>query len=67
MSASSPSPPRCGSVAPDRALQPTSDGTATGYPDGLAGEEIPLGARVVAVCDVFDAIDNRPALTRRGP
>jgi two-component system cell cycle response regulator len=28
----------------------------TGYPDGLAGEEIPLGARVVAVCDAFDAM-----------
>ena len=27
-----------------------------GYPDGLAGEEIPLGARVVAVCDAFDAM-----------
>jgi two-component system, cell cycle response regulator len=33
----------------------------TGYPDGLAGEEIPLGARVVAVCDAFDAMTtNRP-------
>jgi diguanylate cyclase (GGDEF)-like protein len=32
-----------------------------GYPDGLAGEEIPLGARVVAVCDAFDAMTtNRP-------
>ena len=27
-----------------------------GYPDGLAGEAIPLGARVVAVCDAFDAM-----------
>jgi diguanylate cyclase (GGDEF)-like protein len=27
-----------------------------GYPDGLAGEEIPLGSRVVAVCDAFDAM-----------
>jgi putative nucleotidyltransferase with HDIG domain len=27
-----------------------------GYPDGLAGDEIPLGARVVAVCDAFDAM-----------
>jgi len=27
-----------------------------GYPDGLAGEEIPLGARIVAVCDTYDAI-----------
>jgi len=27
-----------------------------GFPDGLAGEEIPLGARIIAVCDAFDAI-----------
>ncbi len=27
-----------------------------GYPDGLAGEEIPLGARIVAVCDAFHAM-----------
>jgi diguanylate cyclase (GGDEF)-like protein/putative nucleotidyltransferase with HDIG domain len=27
-----------------------------GYPDGLVGEEIPLGARIVAVCDAFDAM-----------
>lgn len=27
-----------------------------GYPDGLAGEEIPLGARIVAVADSFDAM-----------
>jgi putative nucleotidyltransferase with HDIG domain len=27
-----------------------------GYPDGLAGEEIPLGARIVAVADTFDAM-----------
>jgi diguanylate cyclase (GGDEF)-like protein len=27
-----------------------------GYPDGLAGEDIPLGARVIAVCDAFDAM-----------
>ena len=27
-----------------------------GYPDGLRGEEIPLGARIVAVCDAFDAM-----------
>ncbi|HEV7883746.1 MAG TPA: HD domain-containing phosphohydrolase [Solirubrobacteraceae bacterium] len=32
-----------------------------GYPDGLAGAEIPLGARIIAVCDAFDAmISNRP-------
>ena len=28
----------------------------TGYPDRLAGEEIPLGARIVAVCDAFHAM-----------
>ncbi len=28
----------------------------TGYPAGLAGEEIPLFARIVAVADVFDAL-----------
>jgi putative nucleotidyltransferase with HDIG domain len=28
----------------------------TGYPDGLAGEEIPLAARVFTVADVFDAL-----------
>jgi HD-GYP domain-containing protein (c-di-GMP phosphodiesterase class II) len=28
----------------------------TGHPDGLAGEAIPLGARIVAVCDAFDAL-----------
>ena len=28
----------------------------TGYPDGLAGEAIPLSARLMAVADVFDAL-----------
>jgi diguanylate cyclase (GGDEF)-like protein len=27
-----------------------------GYPDGLAGEEIPLAARIIAVCDAYDAM-----------
>ncbi len=27
-----------------------------GYPDGLAGEQIPLGARIIAVADAFDAL-----------
>jgi diguanylate cyclase (GGDEF)-like protein len=27
-----------------------------GYPDRTAGEDIPLGARIVAVCDAYDAI-----------
>jgi HD-GYP domain-containing protein (c-di-GMP phosphodiesterase class II) len=32
-----------------------------GYPDGLTGEAIPLGARVIAVADAFDAMtSDRP-------
>jgi HD-GYP domain-containing protein (c-di-GMP phosphodiesterase class II) len=27
-----------------------------GYPDGLAGADIPLGSRIVAICDAFDAM-----------
>ena len=28
----------------------------TGYPEGLFQEEIPLSARIVAICDVYDAV-----------
>jgi two-component system cell cycle response regulator len=36
-----------------------------GYPDGLAGEDIPLGARIISVCDAYDAmVTDRPY--RRG-
>ncbi len=28
----------------------------TGYPDGLAGEQIPLGARIIAVAEVYDIL-----------
>jgi HD-GYP domain-containing protein (c-di-GMP phosphodiesterase class II) len=32
-----------------------------GYPDGLAGEEIPLGSRIIFVCDAFQAMtSSRP-------
>jgi diguanylate cyclase (GGDEF)-like protein len=27
-----------------------------GYPDGLAGDQIPIGARIIAVCDAYDAM-----------
>ena len=50
------------SAAPDlrevaklvRSTHENFDGT--GYPDALAGEEIPLGARIIVVCDAFDAM-----------
>jgi diguanylate cyclase (GGDEF)-like protein len=33
----------------------------SGYPDALAGVDIPLGSRIIAVCDAFDAmISDRP-------
>lgn len=32
-----------------------------GYPDGLRGDEIPLGAKIIAVCDAVDAmLSDRP-------
>lgn len=41
----------------------------SGYPDGLAGDAIPLGARVIAVADAFDAMTSdrvyRPAMSRQ--
>jgi two-component system, cell cycle response regulator len=33
----------------------------SGYPDELVGEEIPIGARIIAVCDAFEAmVEDRP-------
>lgn len=31
----------------------------SGYPAGLKGDSIPLAARVVSICDVYDALRNR--------
>jgi putative nucleotidyltransferase with HDIG domain len=37
----------------------------TGYPDGLKGDEIPLGARILSVVDCFDALtSDRPYRSR---
>ena len=33
----------------------------TGYPRGLAGEQISVGGRILAACDAFDAITSRRA------
>ena len=39
-----------------------------GYPDGIAGEQIPLAARIVFACDAYNAMTSdrvyRKALTR---
>ncbi len=36
-----------------------------GYPDGLAGDQIPLGARIIAICDAFDAMTSERAYGER--
>jgi diguanylate cyclase (GGDEF)-like protein len=37
----------------------------SGYPDRLKAEAIPLGARIIAVCDAYDAmVSNRPYRSR---
>jgi HD-GYP domain-containing protein (c-di-GMP phosphodiesterase class II) len=39
-----------------------------GYPDGLAGEQIPLAARIIAACDTWDAmVTDRPYRRARAP
>jgi len=39
-----------------------------GYPDGLAGETIPLAARIILVCDAYDAMTSeRPYSPGRDP
>jgi HD-GYP domain-containing protein (c-di-GMP phosphodiesterase class II) len=39
-----------------------------GYPDGLAGSQIPLSARIIAACDTYDAIvTDRPYRAARTP
>ena len=47
-----------------RASHERFDGT--GYPDGLAGEQIPIAARIVSTCDAFSAMTTtrsyRPAM-----
>jgi two-component system, cell cycle response regulator len=47
--------PALASIAPAvRATHERFDGQ--GYPDGLAGDEIPLAARIILACDAYDAM-----------
>ncbi|HEX2359935.1 MAG TPA: diguanylate cyclase [Solirubrobacterales bacterium] len=47
-----------------RASHENWDGS--GYPDGLAGEAIPLAARIIFVCDAYDAMtSDRPYARQR--
>jgi len=45
-------------VAAEIALTHHERWDGKGYPQGLAGEEIPLVSRIVAVCDVYDALSS---------
>ncbi len=38
-----------------------------GYPDGIAGQRIPLEARILTACDVFDALTSRRAYREPWP
>lgn len=38
-----------------------------GYPDGLAGEEIPLGAMVIATCDAYHAMTSNRSYRQAMP
>ena len=55
------------SLAPEARLVRASherwDGA--GYPDGLAGEQIPLGARIIFACDAFEAMTSGERPYRR--
>ena len=44
------------SIARDIARHHHERWDGSGYPDGLAGEQIPLCARIVALADVYDAL-----------
>jgi HD-GYP domain-containing protein (c-di-GMP phosphodiesterase class II) len=61
-----PVPALAGAAALVLACHEHWDGS--GYPLGLKGEEIPLGARLILACDAFDAMTSdrvyRPAMSR---
>jgi putative two-component system response regulator len=39
----------------------------SGYPDGLKGDEVPLLAQIVGICDAFDAITSKRAYHEQQP
>ncbi len=49
------------SIARQLALYHHEKWDGTGYPEGLSGNTIPLSARIMSLCDVYDALrSNRP-------
>jgi HD-GYP domain-containing protein (c-di-GMP phosphodiesterase class II) len=47
---------QCVEPVADQVLHHHERWDGAGYPDGLAGEQIPLGARIIFVTDAFDAM-----------
>ncbi len=47
------------SIGKEIALSHHERWDGSGYPDGLAGEDIPLSARIVALADVYDALTSK--------
>jgi putative two-component system response regulator len=43
-------------LAREIALRPHEKWAGSGYPGGLRGEAIPCSARIIAICDVYDAL-----------
>ncbi|MCB9478346.1 MAG: response regulator [Deltaproteobacteria bacterium] len=37
----------------------------SGYPDGVSGDEIPLGGRILAICDAYDAMTSNRSYRRK--
>jgi putative nucleotidyltransferase with HDIG domain len=44
---------------PDIACHHHENVDGSGYPDGMIGDALPLGSRIIAVADVFDALTSR--------
>ena len=53
------------SVAKDIAKYHHEKFDGSGYPNGLKGREIPLGARIVTIADIYDALRS-PRIYKRG-
>ena len=51
--------PRSLQDVPDIALYHHEKVNGKGYPSGLTGDQLPLGSRIMAVADVFDALTSR--------
>lgn len=49
----------CSQIVLDMVLSHHERWDGTGYPDKLAGLQIPVAVRILTVCDVFDALTNQ--------